>query len=52
MVPLSLREDTPEKQALWLNPQPAGADYMRPYLKSFEPEDENMVYWIKIYPVR
>ena len=43
MVPLSLRADTPKKEAVWLNTEPAGVEYLRPYLKSFEAEDEDMV---------
>ena len=43
MVPLSLTADTPEKEALWVNPKPAGVEFLRPFLMSFEPEDENMV---------
>ena len=40
---LSLRENNPDRKAMWLNPQPGGADFMRPYLMSFEPETEDMV---------
>ena len=43
MVPLSLREMTDDKTALWLNPNPAGEEYMRPYSMSFEDESEEMV---------
>ena len=40
---LSVREDTKDKNLLWLNPHPAGSDFLRPYMMSFEKETEDMV---------
>ena len=40
---MSLREDNEDNTAVWLNDQPAGALYQRPYMISFEDEDEPMV---------
>ena len=40
---LSLREDTENKTLLWLNPHPAGSEFLRPYMMSFEKESEDMV---------
>ena len=40
---MSLRQDNDDKTAVWLNDQPAGALYQRPYMISFEEETPAMV---------
>lgn len=43
---LSLREENEDKTAVWLNDQPAGAKYQRPYLLSYEAETPEMVSYL------
>jgi hypothetical protein len=43
LSPLSRKEISEDKKPIWLNPQPAGADFVRPHLMSFEEETEEMV---------
>ena len=40
---LSLREDNPDQTAVWVNINPGGLDFLRPFLQSYEAEEEEMV---------
>ena len=41
IVPLSLRQ-TSDGKVIWMNPEPAGDTFMRPWLMTFEKENEEM----------
>ena len=43
MCGLTLTAKTPDRESVWRNPKPAGAEHLRPYLISFETETEDMV---------
>ena len=40
---LSLREDNADQTAVWVNKNPGGLDFLRPFLLSYEREEEEMV---------